>query len=251
MGLYSGSMPVSTLLAHAALLTRLAAPYPFAVGETLTYDAMLGVFPVGTATATVSGLARERGKEAFVFAATGEGGPPGIRVRYELTSWVGTARFASLRFHRKTVQGSRVNEARYQIVPDSSRYRREGVAQDWAAPRDALDELAFLYYLRTIPLEVGKAYTVHRYFQTGYNPIQVRVTGREQIQLYDGRTVPCMAVELTSRGSTMAVRFTDDERRLPVQLLLPLPYGTVELQLVDAGQRETAGQTGSGAAGQR
>ncbi len=220
-----------TLLAHAALLAGLSAPYPFAVGETLTYDATLGVFPIGTATATVTKLTRERGKEALVLAATGDGGPPGIRVRYELTSWVGTERFASLRFHRKAIQGSRVDEERYQIVPDSGRYRKEGGSQEWATPRDALDELAFLYYLRTIPLEVGKTYSIGRYFRTSYNPIQVRVARRVERQLYDGRTVPCLDVEVISRGSTMGVRFTDDKRRLPVDLDLPLPYGSVTLLL--------------------
>ena len=112
-------MPAATLLAHAALLAQLSAPYPFAVGETLQYEASLGYFPIGTATATVARTTRERGADAFVFAMTGEGGPPGIRVRYELTS----------------------------------------------------------------------------------------------------------------RGATLGVRLTDDARRLPVQLDLPLPYGTVTLQL--------------------
>jgi hypothetical protein len=229
-------MPITPLLAHAALLARLAAPYPFAVGETLTYDAALGYFPVGTATASVSGMTRARGKESFIFALTGEGGPPGIRVRYELTSWVGTAPFSSLQFHRKSVQGTRVKEERFEILPDSGRYRKQGATQEWVTPQDALDELAFLYYLRTIPLQVGKTYSIDRYFMTGYNPVQVRVVSRDPVTLYDGRTVPSLAVQVTSRGSTMAVRFTDDERRLPVTLDLPLPYGSVSLELSSVGQ---------------
>ena len=174
---------------------------------------------------------RERGADAFVFTATGEGGPPGFRARYEMTSWVQSQRLASLRFHRKLTQGSKVDEERYQIVPDSGRYRQEGVERDWVAPRDALDELAYLYYLRTIPLEVGKSFALSRYFKTGYNPVQVQVIGRENVALFDGRTVPCLTVHLTSNGSTVAVRLTDDARRLPVQLDLPLPYGTVSLVL--------------------
>jgi hypothetical protein len=229
-------MPVSVLVTHAALLARLVAPgsvapYPVAVGETLSYEAKLGYFPVGTATATVSGMARERGADAFVFALLGEGGPPGIRVRYELTSWARSARFASLRFHRKMVQGNSVQEQRYQIVPDSSRYREEGGTQDWVAPRDALDELAFLYYLRTAPLEAGRTYTISRYFRSGYNPIEVRVAGRETLTLYDGSTAPGLVLEVTAHGSAMTLRLTDDARRLPVQLDLPLPYGTVSLTL--------------------
>jgi hypothetical protein len=71
--------PAIQLIAHAALLARLAAPtpYPFAVGETLRYDAKLGYFPVGTATVSVTRLVKERGAEAFEFTAAGEGGPPG------------------------------------------------------------------------------------------------------------------------------------------------------------------------------
>ena len=224
-------MPAATLLAHAALLAQLSAPYPFAVGETLQYEASLSYFPLGTATATVVRTTRERGADAFVFTAVGEGGPPGFRARYEMTSWVQASRLASLRFYRKLTQGSKVDEERYQIVPDSGRYRQEGVSRDWVAPHDALDELAYLYYLRTIPLEVGKSFTMSRYFKTGYNPVQVRVTGRENMALFDGRTVPCLAVELTSRGATLGVRLTDDARRLPVQMELPLPYGRVTLQL--------------------
>jgi hypothetical protein len=226
-------MPTATLLAHAALLAGLTQPpaYPFAVGETLQYEATLGYFPVGTATASVARTARERGADAFVFTAVGEGGPPGLRARYEMTSWTRSDDLASLRFHRRLTQGSKVDEERYQIVSDSGRYRQEGIPRDWMTPRDALDELAYLYYLRTVPLKTGQSFTMSRYFKTGYNPVEVRVTGREALTLFDGRTVPCWTLELTARGSTMSVSLTDDERRLPVQLSLPLPYGTVLLTL--------------------
>jgi Protein of unknown function (DUF3108) len=226
-------MPAATLLTHAALLAGLlqAPAYPFAVGETLQYEATLGYFPIGTATATVARTTKERGAEAFVFTAVGEGGPPGFRARYEMTSWTRSSQLVSLRFHRRLTQGSKVDEERYQIVPDSGRYRQEGVPRDWVTPRDALDELAYLYYVRTMPLKVGQSFTMSRYFKTGYNPVQVRVTGREPVALFDGRTVPCFTLELTARGSTVAVSLTDDARRLPVQLTLPLPYGSVLLTL--------------------
>jgi hypothetical protein len=228
-------MPVTTLLAHAALLARLAAPYPFAVGETLQYEARLGYLPVGTATMSVHPMTRERGKEAFVFAASGEGRPLGLRVSAELTSYVGTLGFNSLRFHRRLFQGGSVNEAQYQIIPDSSRYREDGNPQDWVAPRNPLDELAFLYYLRTIPLKVGATYRIPRYFKTGYNPIEVRVVSRDTLAVAGGRTVPVLALEITSRTVRMSVKMTDDARRLPVEMELPLPFGRVTLELTSAG----------------
>lgn len=225
-------IPISLLLAGAALLGRLAVPYPFAVGETLRYDAKLGYFPVGTATVSVARVARERGVDAFVFAMAGEGGPPGWRVRYDLTSWVGTDSFNSLRFHRRLDQAGKVEEHEYTIVPDSARYREAGVRGEWVAAENPLDELAFLYFLRTTPLQVGRSYTFSRYFKTGYNPIQVSVAGREPVGLPDGTSASCLAVRVTSRGTTMRVWLTDDNRRLPAQFEIPLPFGSVTLQLV-------------------
>lgn len=228
-------MPLTPLLVHAALLARLAAPYPFVVGETLQYDASLGVMPIGTATMSVNPMTRERGREAFVFEATGEGRPMGLRVGAELTSYVGSQGFNSLRFHRRFFQGSRVEESRYQIIPDSSRYREDGNPQDWQSPRNPLDELAFLYYLRTVPLKVGATYEFPRYFKTGYNPIQVRVVGREVRPLPGGRSAPVLLLEVTSRSLRMSVGMTDDARRLPVVMELPLPFGRITLELTSAG----------------
>jgi uncharacterized protein DUF3108 len=228
-------MPVLTLLLHGALLARLVAPpYPFAVGERLEYEARLGIIPVGSATMSVNPMAREHGREAFVFAAAGEGRPLGIRMGAELTSYVGARAFSSLRFHRRVFQGGSVDEAQFQIIPDSSRYRQEGDPREWAAPPNPLDELAFLYYLRTVPLKLGATYSIPRYFKTGYNPVQVRVVNRETRTLPDGRSAPVLDLEITSRGMMMTVAMTDDARRLPVELELPLPFGRVTLELTRA-----------------
>jgi hypothetical protein len=227
-------MPVVPLILHAALLARLTAPYPFSVGETLRYDAKLGYFSVGEASVSVSRMAKERGRESFVFTAVGEGGPPGWRVRYDLTSWVGTAAFSSLRFQQRYERGGKVEQHGYIIIPDSARYREEGVPGDWVAPSDPLDELAFLFYLRSTPLEVGRTYSLRRYFKTGYNPIEVSVTGREPIAMPGGGTTPCLAVRVMTRGTAMRVWLTDDSRRLPAQLEIPLPFGSVILNLVSS-----------------
>ncbi len=235
-------IPVAQLLSQAAILTGLAAPYPFSVGETLRYEAKLGYFSVGTASVTVTRLVRERGAEAFEFAMTGQGGPPGWRVSYDLTSRVGTARFHSLRFHRRLVQGGKTDEHTYVILPDSARYREEGVTGDWVAPPEPLDELAFLYYLRSAPLEVGQSYSLDRYFKSGYNPVGVTVTGKESVPTPEGGSRPCLAVRVTSRGTSMQVWFSDDKRRLPVQLELPLPFGSVTLSLVGQAESRRVGE---------
>jgi hypothetical protein len=234
-------MSVSRLLFPGVLLAHLLTPqsppgssppaYPFAVGEHLEYAATVGMVPVGSATMVVNAMATEQGHQAFVFAANGEARPLGMRFGAELTSYVGVQPFNSLRFHRKLIQGSSINDAQFQIVPDSSRYRQIGDPRDWVAPSNPLDELAFLYYLRTARLQPGATYSVSRYFQTGYNPVQVRVTGRETRTLPDGKSAPVLTLEVTSRGNLVALALTDDARRLPVEIDLPLPFGRVTLVL--------------------
>lgn len=205
--------------------------YPFAVGETLRYSARLGFVPVGGAVATVSGISKVRGSETFVLRMEGSGGPRGLQVSYEMMSWVGTQRFTSRRFYRSITRNGTTQGERFEIIPDSSRYRQEGVEGEWVAPSDPLDELALLYFLRTTPLEVGRWYRVSRYFKVNYNPITVRVPSREVVTLPNGQRASCLLVEITVLGSTSEVLLTDDRRRLPVELRLPLPYGTVTLAL--------------------
>jgi hypothetical protein len=237
-------LPVTQLLAQAALVAQLGAPapYPFSVGETLRYEAKLGYFAVGTASVSVARMVKERGTKAYEFVMSGEGGPPGWRVTYDLTSHVGAERFHSLKFRRRLVQRGKVDEHGYIILPDSARYREEGVPGDWVAPAEPLDELAFLYYLRAAPLKVGQTYSLQRYFKSGYNPVQVRVTGREPVAMADGSSANCLAVEVSARGQTMRAWFTDDQRRLPAQLELPLPFGSVTLSLVAQQNGGAAGE---------
>ncbi len=231
---------LALLLSHALVLAGLPGVPPFDVGETLRYDAKLGYFPVGTATVAVSRTTQERGIAAYVFTMAGQGGPPGWRVRYDLTSWVDSRRFNSLRFHRRLLQGGKLNENEYLILPDSGRYRQVGVTGEWVAPPGPLDELAFLYFLRSTPLELGRSYSFSRYFKTGYNPVQVKVAdAAETVTMPDGKTAAALPVEVTSRGMVMKVWLTDDAQRLPVQLEVPLPFGVVSLLLtgVDKGSK--------------
>ncbi len=211
------------------------APYPFKVGETLRYTAMLGYFPVGSASLAVARVAREQGTDAFVLTMTGRGGPPGLGLTYDATSWVGMQDFVSRRFHRRISQSGQVADQRYIILPDSGRYREEGGSQAWVAPHDALDEVAFIYFLRTTPLAVGKSYVWPRYFQTGYNPVQVRVTGREPVQLPSGETATCLVLHISTRASQSDLWLTEDARRLPVRARVPFNFGTVTLQLAEVG----------------
>ena len=210
------------------------AAYPFAVGESLRYDAKLGVLPAGWVTTTVQGTARDRGDDVFVLSLRAEGGPRGLGGRWAMTSWVGVDEFTSRRFHRSSTVAGRSEAKRFEIVPDSLRYREEGSRNDFVTPARPLDELALVYHLRTLPLVPGRAVALNGYFRNGYNTVTVRVTGREPITLGDGTVVTCLALRLTAAGSTSEIWLTDDARRLPARARLQLPFGRATLILAAA-----------------
>ncbi len=205
--------------------------YPFAVGEDLKYSAVLGYLPIGTAELSVPRVVKVRDADTYVLNLVAEGGPPGFAVKYQLTSWVGTKQFTSRRFDRTITQNGTTERHRFEILPDSGRYREDGVPGDFMSPRDALDELALLYYLRFAPLKVGQTFTLSRHFQANVNPITVAVKGRESVAVGSSGKQPCLATEVTFLGHLTQVWFTDDARRVPVQFTVPLPYGSVTLVL--------------------
>lgn len=221
------------LIAAAAMLlgTAPAAAPPFSVGETLSYDAKVGMFSAGSATTKVERLDTDRGQRVYVFAMTGAGGPPGLRADYAMTSWTGVDPFTSRRFDRRVTLAGRTEAHQFQIVPDSLRYREIGGSQDFVAPSAPLDELAMLYYLRTLPLSPGDVRSLRGYFRNGYNPITVRALGVESVALGRGTTVPCMHVRIAAAGTTSDVWLTNDAKKLPAQLDLVTSFGRVRLVL--------------------
>ena len=228
------SQVIRALAAGACLLASaqpLGAQLPFAVGETLRYEASLGIVPAGSATLRVSGTTMHRGDRLHVLIMQGGGGRGALAATVSITSWTGGRRFVSHRFLRSTDFRGRTTSDRYAIEPDSGLYRKDGSDGAWVAPSQPLDELAMLYYLRTLPLRAGSSHTLDGYFRNGYNPVRVRVTGREMVELGSGEEVACLALTVSAAGLTSEVWLTDDAARLPARLRVPTPVGRVTLVL--------------------
>jgi len=213
----------------AGSLVRAPAEWPFAVGESLHYEAKLGYIPAGTADIQVARNAAVRGKRAVVFTLNASGGPPGLRSSWALTSWVESSQFASLQFHRHMDLAGKVTDEQFQIVPDSSRYRLEGSGQDYVAPAHPMDELALLYYLRTLALTTGDSRALNGYFRIGFNPIRVSVIGRETVEVGSGASYPCLHLRVTAAGRSSDLWLTDDARRIPARVTVALPIGRATL----------------------
>ncbi|HEY9441607.1 MAG TPA: DUF3108 domain-containing protein [Gemmatimonadales bacterium] len=231
--------PVALLL---TLLQGAPAPrapdYPFAVGETLTYSAKLGMLTLGQGMLQVAAIDSVRGREAFRFRFRLTGKTVFYSMDDVLESWVSTGSFESHRFVQDFNENDKPKHRTYEIFPDSGFFREVGRDTTYATPDDPLDDAAFFYFVRITPLEVGKTYTFDRYFRKEKNPVTIQVLKREKMELPDGTEVPCLVLHpvidtkgMFSKRSDTRLWLTDDVRRLPVQIRSKFNFGTVTLRL--------------------
>jgi hypothetical protein len=232
-----------TLLAQStgALAAVAVAPpsrVPFAVGERLEYQGKSGILPLGTAVLSVDGIEQVSGSPHWRFSFTTQVSVPLYKNTTMLASWTGVEDFISRRFTKDILENGKRRVEEFRIFPDSGFFRRNTNAPK-ATPREPLDDVAFFYWIRTIPLEVGRTYTFTNYFRDEHNPVTVRVLKRERKEMPDGSKVQSLVLHpivdepngMFSRKSEARLWLTDDARRLPVQIQSRYVFGEVKLVL--------------------
>lgn len=211
---------------------------PFAVGERLVYGARLGVFSVGEATLEVAGLDTVRGVEAMHFRFHIEGGALWYHLDQTLESWVGREDFRSRRFLNRTEEKGKHWQRDFDIFPDSGFYREAGRDSTHPTVADPLDDAAFLYWIRTVPLKVGERYEFRRYFRMERNPVIVEVLGREKITAAGHKwDAIVLRPTIPNGGGIFAEKaearmwLSDDRDRIVLALQSKLSFGHMTLKL--------------------
>lgn len=208
--------------APPAAVARQRAPVPFGDGERADYNVKVGFMGVGRASTEVFRLDTIRGRETWHILFQVRGGIPGFRVDDKMESWMDTGTLASLRFRQDMNEGSHQRERLFEIFPDS--VYREDEKEPEPTVTLPLDDGSFLFFIRTIPLEVGKEYSFDRYFRPDRNPVRIQVLRKERIKVPAGtfETVVIRPIikarGIFSEGGRAEVWLTDDDRRLMVQM---------------------------------
>lgn len=217
-----------------ALQTATAATpaVPFGVGERLEYGGKFGFISAGSATLEVAGVEAERGARSWNFRFTTEVSVPLYSNRTTFESWTGTGDWISRRFTKDVAENGRTRHETFRIYPDSGFYRRNDNTETKATSAQPLDDVAFFYWVRTIPLEVGRTYRFDRYFRAEHNPVVIKVEKRETKEMPDGTKVPVLLLRpivnedggLFHEKSKAKLWLTDDARRIPVEIETNLRY---------------------------
>lgn len=212
---------------------------PFSVGEEAQYDVKFGALKVGSASTRVDGIESVRGISAWHTVFRLKGGTFFYHVDDVFESWIDRNTFSSLRFYQTQQEGSSDRQKRYEIYPDRGTYTEmdKKPPRDHAGVKDPLDDGSFLFFVRTLPLEVGHTYESNRYFRPERNPIRVRVLRKETIEVPAGK-FDCVVLQpviktqgIFSENGNAEVWLSDDSRHVLVQLKSKLSFGSINLYL--------------------
>jgi hypothetical protein len=217
------------------------APSPFRVGERGQFRASWGVLGrVGTGTLGIVELDTIRNRPAYHAVFTIRGGIPGARVDERLETWLDQRRLYSLRFAQRTRYPRFSRDRTREFLADERRWtgRTNTREESGRLPTNLpLDEIGFIYHTRTMDLQVGREYTIHRYWNPEGNPVRLRVLRRETVKVPAGtyQTIVVQPIIRTSglfaEDGEARVYFSEGPAREVVQLRAKLSIGTLRLQL--------------------
>ena len=216
-----------------------ASGYRVAVGERATYDVELRGHDVGTGTFEVLGHELIDGKNTVHASLHVKGGLLFAKVDDRFDSWFDPNRYVSRRFVQNQRELRHTRQRDYDISAEEGTYRETLSGKVGSlATAEPLDDVSFLFYVRTLPLRDGEVDTIPRYFKPG-NDVVIRVVGRRTIQTPAG-TFATIVVQPTitnagglfGQGGNAEVYFTDDAARTLVMLKSHVPVlGSLSLTL--------------------
>jgi hypothetical protein len=228
----------AAMSASATVMAPRANAVPFPIGERMRYSARYGPFSVGEATMEVAGVDTVRGVPSVRLEFRIHGGALWYHLDQLLESWIGQSDFKSRRFINESEERGRLRSNRYEIFPDSGFYREEGIDSAMVTVPDPLDDAAFLYWVRTVPLEVGKRYEYQRYFRPDRNPVIVIVDKKERVNVAGQKWNAIVIRPIIPKGrgifaeqAEAHIWLSDDEHRYVLALQSKFSFGTVTLKL--------------------
>ena len=224
---------------------ELAAPVPFGPGEQMRYRVEIGWFDVGEGHMTVEALDNVRGNDTYRAVMEIDAGMLGLKVHDIYTTFFDVSTLQSWRVLKEFNQVSYHATRHYELYPEEGIWENEdkevGHKDRWGPLGSSLplDDIAFIYFLRQMELEVGKRYTLSRYFKEDGNPVVIEVVRRERKKV-DAGEFDCIVIQpliqtskFFSDGGEAEIYLSDDDRRLMVYMKSNLQGfpGALELYL--------------------
>jgi hypothetical protein len=221
------------------------AALPFSIGEKLTYEVSVSRGgKVGGATMWIEGPVDVRGTSTYVLRFDSKIRIAMLSAVSRSSSWFDPLRRSSLRFLKHEQNPLSKHDESVDLFPDQKEWK-SATGETGLSPSDVpLDELSFMYFIRTLPMTPGATYRLDRHFDSSRNPTTVSVIRREMIPTPMGE-LHVILVEMHVRDpqhykgeGIIRIHLTDDACRLPARIESTMPVvGTAVLTIASQNTR--------------
>lgn len=215
------------------------AALPFSVGEKLTYEVSIAKSgKVGTATMWIEGPVDVRGVSTYLLRFDSKIHVAFLSAVSRSSSWFDPLRGSSLRFFKHEQNPLAHHDESVDLFPDLKEWKTASGEVGQSPSSTPLDELSFMYFIRTLPMTPGSTYSFDRHFDQTRNPVTVSVIRREVIPTPMGE-LRVILVEMRVRDprhykgeGVIRIHLTDDDCRLPARIESTMPVvGTAILTI--------------------
>ena len=217
-------------LAGAQPSLRALDTLPFGDGERLTFRiraSKLG--SVGHAVMTLTGPVDVRGTSTMLASFDASAGIAFLKGSDATRSWIDLARMTSLRFQKSERRPFSSADDSVEIFPDLRHWDGTHGSSGTSISDRPLDELSFIYFLRTVTLVPDSVYSFDRHYDQRRLPTTVRIVKHDTLKTPLGEI---STVEYEMRvvdqhnyktSGLIYFWFSEDRCHLPVRIESAMP----------------------------
>jgi len=240
----------SSTVANSTFTWRQATNMTLPIGESLHFVVKWGLVVAGYSTLSIQNIDMVSGRPAYHIVSEAKSGglvTAFYRVEDHNEAWVDQGSMSSVRYEKSIKEGKYQIDESTIIDQPKRRYHMQSFRLDkniyeqkeGEIPQNVLDVLSSFYYVRLMPLEVGKSFTIDVLSGDKVYPLVVRVEKRETIKVPAGkfktiRIEPLLRAPgiFIAKGNKLQVWLTDDDRHIPVRMRSEVFIGHVSAELL-------------------
>lgn len=210
---------------------------PFLNGEKVVYSMMYGPVPAGSGmlSVTIDPLYGDSLYHVRSVMGTNRFFSLFYRINDRVSAFFTPDSFISIRFAKSIKEGSHEERVSCNFLHDRGVVAYSDGDTVEMAP-GAKDYLTTLYYVRSLGLTENEGIELINHTDKKNYELRVEVTGRETVHTPLGE-FECLVADLVSESGGMFARgplkvwFTNDEKRLPIQMETKMPIGSIRAVL--------------------
>jgi hypothetical protein len=214
---------------------------PFAVGERLVFVvSTVQSSKIGDAVMMLVGPVDVRGTLAVVSSFKTHIRVAMMKASNESESWFDARDMTSFRFTKREHRPFSSQNDSVEIFPDRHRWESAHDVSGTVSSDHPLDELSFIYFLRTVMFKPDSIYSFARHYDVRRSPTTVRVVKRETLQTRAG-TFETTELEMRVKDGAeykgdgvLHIWISDDPCRLPVRIESVMPVLGIGILSLDS-----------------